>query len=374
MVNAQDAYCTVILGDQRRSFALGIDRLLQSISDCATEGAPVATTVRDVARAAGVSPSTVSRALANPDMVNPATREMVMRAAQRLGYEPNRAARGLITGRTGNIGVIVPDLTNPFFPHVVKGIQARARDAEYNIFLADSDEDPAAEAALIRALAKQVDGIILCATRMSERDIAAFAGDNVLVLINRRVGRTPAVTTDYADGMRQAVAHLDALGHRHIAWVGGPRTSWTTGERLRGLQVSAGAADVTLTDIGNFPATFAGGVAAADQAVASGATAVVGYNDIVALGILSRLSARGIAVPTEVSIVGFDDIAMSEMSHPALTTVGAPKEAAGVAAFDLMHSLLHKPGESAPARRELPVQLVVRGSSGVTARGQLPIR
>lgn len=325
----------------------------------------MATTIRDVALAAGVSPSTVSRALANPDMVNPTTREIVLRSADRLGYEPNRAARSLITGRTGSIGVIVPDLSNPFFPHVVKGIQARARDAKYNIFLADSDEDPAAEAGLIRALSKQVDGLILCATRMSEREVTAVASDNVLVLINRRVGRTPAVTTDYADGMRQAVAHLDALGHRHIAWVGGPRTSWTTGERLRGLQASAGAADVKLTDIGYFPATFAGGVAAADQAVASGATAVIGYNDVVALGILSRLSARGIAVPDEVSLVGFDDIPMSGMSHPALTTVGAPKEEAGRAAFDLMQSLLHKTDEATAAQRELPVQLVVRGSSGV---------
>jgi LacI family transcriptional regulator len=325
----------------------------------------VPSTLRDVARVAGVSPSTVSRALANPDMVRTATRELVQRAADRLGYQPNRAARGLITGRTGNIGVIVPDLANPFFPHVLKGIQARARDAEYAVFLADSDEDPAAEVDLVRALSKQVDGLILCSPRMRDHDIADVASETVTVLVNRRVGRTPAITTDYADGMRQALAHLEALGHRHIAWVGGPRMSWSNRERVRGLRTSSAAADLVCTEMGHFPPTFAGGVAAADLVVASEATAVIAYNDLVALGILSRLTARGISVPERLSIVGIDDIPMSEMSHPALTTVGLPKEAAGRAAFDLMHSLLSQPDALNAARRELPVQLIVRGSTGV---------
>src|SRR3569623_253894 len=133
-------------------------------------------TIKDVARVAGVSPSTVCRALSTPELVKVATRERVQRAADDLRYEPNRAARGLITGRTGNIGLIVPDLANPFFPSVAKGIQARAREAGYALFLADSDEDPAAEAHLVRVLSKEVDGLILCSPRMSEPELRAIAG------------------------------------------------------------------------------------------------------------------------------------------------------------------------------------------------------
>src|SRR5512138_792177 len=130
----------------------------------------MAVTIKDVARAAGVSPSTVSRALSAPELVQPDTRRRVQQAATELGYHPNRAARGLITGRTGNLGLIVPDLTNPFFPGVVKGVQTRAREFDYAVFLADTDEDPTAEADVVRNLSKQVDGIILCSPRMSEEE------------------------------------------------------------------------------------------------------------------------------------------------------------------------------------------------------------
>src|SRR3954467_5337807 len=119
-------------------------------------------TIMDVARAAGVSASTVSRALSTADLVRADTRLRVQQAAAALGYHPNRAARGLITGRTGNLGLLVPDLANPFFPSVVKGMQARAHEADYTVFLADTDEDPAAEVGLVRKLSKQVDGIVLC--------------------------------------------------------------------------------------------------------------------------------------------------------------------------------------------------------------------
>jgi DNA-binding LacI/PurR family transcriptional regulator len=127
-------------------------------------------TIKDVARAAGVSPATACRALSTPELVKAETGDRVRRFATELGYSPNRADRGLITGRTGNLGLIVPDLANPFFPSVVKGIQARAREADYAIFLGDSDEDPAAEAHLVRVLSKQADGLILCSPRMSEAD------------------------------------------------------------------------------------------------------------------------------------------------------------------------------------------------------------
>jgi LacI family transcriptional regulator len=324
----------------------------------------VAVTIKDVARDAGVSPSTVCRALSSPELVKVETRERVRRAASALGYSPNRAARGLITGKTGNLGLIVPDLANPFFPGVVKGIQARARELDYAVFVADTDEVPVAEAELVRALAKQVDGIVLCSPRMSEAALRPLAEQTPTVLLNRRVSRIPSVTFDNLDGMRQAVAHLTALGHRRVAYVGGPRSSWSNRERLRGLRTAAAATRLELVEVGNVLPQFNGGIAAADLVLAADVTAVVAYNDLVALGLLSRFRARDVDVPGQISVIGIDDIAMSAMVHPSLTTVSSPVEQSGRAGVDLLLDLMENPDRAATARRELDTHLMVRGSTG----------
>ncbi|WUJ68665.1 LacI family transcriptional regulator [Kribbella soli] len=327
----------------------------------------MAATIRDVARLAGVSASTVSRALSLPGMVNAATRARVAAAVEQLGYEPNRAARGLITGRTGTIGLVVPDLANPFFASVTKGVQARARRHDVAVFVADTDEDPAAEAGLVRALSKQVDGVILCSPRASNDELAAIAQDTTVVLVNRAAEGIPGVTYDNEGGMRQAVAHLVALGHHRIAWVGGPATSWSTQHRGLGLRNAVEELRATLAPVGNFAPTYEGGMAAADQVIATGATAVVAYNDLVAIGLLARLHARGLAVPGDLSVVGVDDIAMSSMARPALTTVRLPKQEAGRIAVELLLTMLDDPesaATSAGTHGELHGELIVRDSSG----------
>ncbi|MEV0562454.1 LacI family DNA-binding transcriptional regulator [Dactylosporangium sp. NPDC050588] len=321
-------------------------------------------TIKDVARVAGVSPSTVSRALTTPALVQAETRSRVERAAAELGYQPNRAARGLITGRTGNIGLIVPDLTNPFFPGVVKGVQSRARESDFSVFLADTDEDPNAEAGLVRALSKQVDGIVLCSPRMTEEDLRSVAGETPIVMLNRRVGQISAITIDNVDGIRQAVAHLAALGHRRIAYVAGPRASWSNRERAKALRAVTAAGDIELVEVGNFVPQFAGGVAAADLVLATGVTAVIAYNDLVALGLLNWFATRGVKVPEAISVMGFDDIVLSQMVSPSLTTVAQPQEPIGRAGVDMLLQLLEDPDRAALARRELPSQLMVRHSTG----------
>ena len=343
----------------------------------------MAVTIKDVARAAGVSVATVSRALASGDLVRPQTRDRVRKAAADLGYEPNRFARGLITGRTGNLGLIVPDLANPYFPGVVKGMQARAREMDLAVFVSDTDEDPQAEFALVRALSKQVDGIVISSPRMSEENLRDAAAITPLVLLNRRVARIPSITVDNMDGVRQAVAHLVALGHRRIGYVEGPKTSWANRERLRGLRGSTSTSGVEFVKLGSFLPQFEGGVAAADQVLASGVSAVIAYNDLVALGLLSRFTARGIDVPGRISIVGTDDIMASSMVHPALTTVSLPKEQAGRVGVDMLLQLIQAPdragsgnaqraGERGTARRELPAHLLVRGSTGPAVPHEVP--
>ncbi|WP_232014262.1 LacI family DNA-binding transcriptional regulator [Cellulomonas fimi] len=307
-------------------------------------------TLRDVARAAGVSPATASRALSSPELVAPARREQVQRVARELGYRPNRAARELITGRTGNLCLVVPDLENPFFAAVAKGVQARARTLGYAVFVADAEEDPRLEPELVAHLGAQVDGAVLCSPRMSDEDLDRLAEDVPLVLVNRRHRALASVVIDNADGVRQAVTHLHALGHTRIAYVGGPADSWSDARRREGLaHVSHGLRRVEVVDLGPFAPVFAGGVAAGDLVAASGATAVLAHNDLVALGILSRLQARGLRVPQDVSVVGYDDIPAATLVSPALTTVTVPLARLGREAVDLLvaHAMSTRRGSAA---------------------------
>jgi DNA-binding LacI/PurR family transcriptional regulator len=288
--------------------------------------------------------------------------------AEELGYQPNRAARGLVTGKTGNIGVVVPDVANPFFSAMLKGCTARAREARHVVFLADAAEDPRVEAEVVGAMAKQVDGIVLCSPRMESAQLQKLVGTAPLVLVNRDEAGLPAVLMDSADGARQALEHLAALGHRRIAHLGGPPTSWSGGQRRAGVRAAAPASEVEVVELGPFPPTFQGGIQAADLALARGVTAVLAYNDLMAIGVMNRLAARGVVVPSEMSVVGFDDIEMSAMTTEPLTTVRQPMEAAGRAAVDL---LLEEPDDPGGVRRWLPAQLIVR-STTVPPRAEVP--
>src|SRR6185312_998679 len=288
-------------------------------------------------------------------------------------YRPNRAARGLITGRTGNVGVIVHDLANPYFQGVLKGAQARAREADYAVFVADGQESAAEEEALIGALTKQVDGILLCSSRLEPGALAGLESAPAVVLLNRRIDGLSTVTVDSGDGMRQAMAHLAELGHRRCAFLAGPRRSWSNQQRLRGLRAAAKAADAEIVTIGPVAPQFGGGVNAAEQVLASDVTAVLAYNDLVAAGMLSRLAQLGVEVPAQLSVLGFDDIPLAAMLTPALTTVSAPTVRAGAAAVDALLSRLEQP-DAPPTAQQLPAALVVRETTGAPRAGHsLPL-
>ncbi|MDX8054174.1 LacI family DNA-binding transcriptional regulator [Lentzea sp. BCCO 10_0798] len=313
----------------------------------------MAVTIRDVALQAQVSVSTVSRALSAPGLVKEATRQRVLDVVAGLGYQPNRAARSLITGRTGNLGIVVPDLLNPFFPSVLRGVQTKAGEAGTSVFFCDSREDPDTEAELVRTMAAQVDGVVLCASLLSDDTIVELAAMTPLVLINRIVPGVSSVLMDSASGMDQVVAHLESLGHEDYTYLGGPAAAWSNGRRIQGL---AGRARL----LGSFEPNFNGGYAAAEQALGTGATALICYNDLIALGALAYLAAHDVKVPEQISVTGFDDILYATMCSPALTTVHMPTEAAGEVAVDLLASLL----DGGPAEhRELPTTLVVRAST-----------
>lgn len=322
----------------------------------------MAITIRDVARRAHVSVATVSRALTSPELVRPETRSRVLAAASELGYQPNRAARGLITGKTGNIGIVVPDLDNPFFTGVLKAVQARAMQADYAVFVADSDEDPVAEAKLVHAMAKQVDGVVLCSPGLEDSQVYEAAGNTSLVLLNRRLSGVPSTLMDSAGGLRQVVDHLVALGHKRIAFLNGPRTSWSNQERRRGLKVAVEQHGVDLVDLGPFAPRYEGGLQAADLALAADVTAIMAYNDIMALGVLARLRDRGVSVPGDVSVTGFDDLTYAALCSPPLTTVSMPVATAGRTAVNMLLDWLDSDNTQVP-QVELETQLIVRGTT-----------
>ena len=318
----------------------------------------MAVTLRDVARAAGVSAATASRALSAPHLVAPERRELVRRAARELGYRPNRAARELITGRSGHLCLVVPDLENPFFSAVAKAVQARARTTGHAVVVADAEEDPVLEAELVAQLGAQADGVLLCSPRMSADDLARVASvGRPVLLVNREGAGLPSVAVDNRDGVRQAVRHLHALGHRRVAYAGGPVGSWSDARRRDGL--AALDLDVEVVDLGAHAPVFAGGVAAADLALATGATAVLTHNDLMALGVLDRMRTRRVRVPDDVSVVGFDDAPVATLVTPSLTTVAMPLARLGRTAVDLLLS----PGDGDVPHVVLPVELAVRAST-----------
>jgi DNA-binding LacI/PurR family transcriptional regulator len=324
----------------------------------------VPVTIHDVARRAKVSASTVSRALGASHHVRGTTRERVLTAARELGYQPNPAAQSLITGKTGNIGIVVPDLSNPFYTGVLRGVQARARTAGYAVFFADGEEEAAAENALVISMARQVDGVIMCAPFASDTQLSALAGVTSLTLLNRRLRGVPSVLMDSAGGMRQVAAHLAALGHRRCAYLNGPNISWSNRERRRGLRGAASRHQMAIVDFGPFEPKFEGGVQGADLALASGVTAIIAYNDIMALGVLSRLADRQVAVPQEVSVVGFDNLLYAAVCAPPLTTVAMPMEAGGRAAVDLLLTRLGATADGhGELHRELSTTLIVRSTT-----------
>ena len=319
--------------------------------------------LRDVARVAGVSLATASRALSQPERVAPERRSRVERAAAELGYRPGR--RSLQphgpAGPGRSIGLLVPDLQNPFFAGVAKGVQMQARTAGLSVVIADTDEDPRVEAETLARMDQQVAGLVLCSPRMSDQALAALPIDVPAVLVNRESEHLRAVMVDNTDGIRQALTHLHALGHRRVAYAGGQWGSWSDRERRRGLEAAAHSlADTDLVQLGHFPTIFDGGVAAADLVPASGATAVIAHNDLIALGILDRLRQRGTLVPEQVSVVGFDDIPAATQVTPTLTTVAVPLQRLGRAAVELLLDDEEGDGENVT----MAVSLVVRGSTG----------
>jgi LacI family transcriptional regulator len=331
-------------------------------------------TITDVARAAGVSIKTVSRVINAAGYVRDATRHRVARAIQRLGYRPNALARGLVTGRSRSIGLVIADVVNPFFPPLVRAVEDVAAARGYTVILADTDEDAARErGALSVLLEKQVDGLILCASRVRAGLLRRIADSGVpLAMINRALShpRAIGVVADGVVGGRLATEHLLRLGHTRIAYLAGPRASASNRNRFRGYRDALAARGIPFQPslvAGGVP-SLAGGMEAMASllAAAPGPTAVFAFDDLMALGALAELRRRRIRVPEDMALVGYDNIDLAGFIDPALTTVDQPKAQMGQLAATLLLDLIETGSVPRPRTRVLMPRLIVRASCGGT--------
>jgi DNA-binding LacI/PurR family transcriptional regulator len=318
--------------------------------------------IRLVAKEAGVSQATVSRAFSQPDMLTPATVEKVLATAKRLGYVPNQVARALSTGRSGNIALILPDVTNPFFAALMRGAQAAAHKRGYATFLGDTDETATQEDLLLTKLAVQVDGFVLASPRQDEESIRKHAARRPLVVINRDVADIARVLVDTAGGFADAVKLLADLGHRSIAYVGAPRGSWSNQQRAAAVEAAGAALGLRVFQIDAFRPSHEAGKACVEQVLATGATAALAVDDAVAQGMIAGLADRGLSVPGDFSLVGCDNI-IATTTYPPLTTVDAHCAQAGAQAVDLLLDSLLEEGPHGGSH-VIAGELIVRGTTG----------
>jgi DNA-binding LacI/PurR family transcriptional regulator len=325
-------------------------------------------TIDDVARAAGVAPSTVSRAFSRPGRVSFETSERIHRIAAELGYRTSSLARALPTGPTSMIALAISDITNPFYNEIIRGAQVAASEAGYTILLADTQESGANERKALERAAATVEGIVLASTRMSDSAIRMTAKQRPVIVLNRAVSDVPCVITDNPRGTRRAVEHLAELGHRRITYLAGPEASWADGTRWRSVRESAMELELHVRRVGPMPPTVAGGARAAAEFADNPTSAVIAYNDLVAIGAIRALTAMGARIPQDVSVVGFDNIFAAELVTPPLTTVAAPLGAMGRTAVSNLLAIVRGARPRAQAPVSLPCRLIVRQSTAQRRR------
>ncbi|KAB1658021.1 LacI family transcriptional regulator [Pseudoclavibacter chungangensis] len=320
-------------------------------------------TIQHVADEAEVSIATVSRVVNGDAKVSPVLAERVREVAGRLGYRPFAAARDLASGHYRSIGVVVPDLGNPYFYDVIKATSVGASAEGYRLVISDSGDDPAVELSIARERLSQVDGLLLLSSRIDADGLATLARATTPVTLVNRVdpeSGLPAVAVDNFSAMLGLCHHLSVLGHRRVVYLAGSANAWQNRERWRAIeQARVMGLEATRIDVA---ATIESGVAHAEAALETKPTAIICCNDLIAVGLLTRLRELGVRVPEDVSVTGFDDIDFAQHTVPTLTTAVSPRAELGDRSWRVLRALLA--GEQPPAVPLLLATVVHRGSTG----------
>jgi len=325
--------------------------------------------IRDVARMAGVSTATVSHVVNKTRFVSEEVRARVLEAVERCAYYPNAHARSLASGRSQTLGLLISDISNPFFPELVKAIETAAFERGYDVVLSNTNYDPERTSRYVRRLIeRKVAGVALMTSELDAALIAELARREVSVVF-LDLGETGVhmsnLRVDYEAGIEEAINHLAELGHREIAFVSGPAHLRSAARRLEAFRASLGR---HLPDAperiwrGDFK--LSGGREAARGMLESGElpTAVVAANDLMAMGAMAEFRAAGLQLPREVSVVGFDDIAFAALAEPPLTTVCLPRAELGRRAVEALLETINHP-EQLGKEVDIPTHLVTRGST-----------
>jgi DNA-binding LacI/PurR family transcriptional regulator len=332
-------------------------------------------TIKDIAKRAGVSHSTVSRALRGSPLISDETTERIRLIAQEMGYHPSAAARSLKTNQTGALGVIVRNIDDPFFSEILQGIEDIAQGEGYSLFISSSQNKTDRERLIVKAMREhRVDGVIICSTVFSASQSRELVEQSVpIVVVNNQAAEDYryAIHHDDVDGSRQIARHLIALGHRRIAYLGNSISGRTTLDRQSGFQLEMQSAGLPILS-GYIHQVPGGepehGLAGVDHFLnlADRPTALVCFNDMMAIGVLKGLQQAGVRVPEDVSVTGFDNIVLSAYTHPPLTTFDQPKHFIGAEAARLLLDMLGPDSEKDTTKlrsQTLKGRLLVRAST-----------
>lgn len=331
-------------------------------------------TLKDVANMAGVSIKSVSRVVNNQGEIGEETKIRILDAINQLGYRPNQLARGLITGRTQAIGVIIPDITDPFFPEIILGAETAASERGYNVFLCNANREPALELKYVDLLSqRQVDGLIIAGSRLDKDGLMrAVKGQCTVILTPNSIPEATTFTIDEYHGGLQIGEHLLSLGHRQIGYIeGGWSKSNNPQSRQFGLIKSFQDADIShgVKTISIDMVTVDNARQAAKDLLEENRTitALVGYNDVVALGILQACRDLNLQVPKDISVIGFDDIPEAARHSPSLTSFHIDRLKLGSDMMQVLMSEIEKEtGDH--ARIMVSGQLITRQSSATASR------
>ena len=328
-------------------------------------------TIETVAQAAGVSRQTVSRAMNDKGEISPETKERVLKAIQELGYQPNRLAQGMVTQRTKTVGLVMPDITNLFFPEVARGVQDAGRLHDYNVLLCNTDDEPEEEIRVLNSLAAQrVDGIFMIGSVADDAALTRFADFYSPIVMLNRFFEHPHVNLIIVDNERGAflaVEHLIAQGRRTIGMLANLNFSRSQIRRVRGYEEALKHYGIPVDRsliIGETP-TLQGGYNALQQLmiVHPGVTAVFTYNDLMGLGAVRAARDLGKRVPEDIAVIGFDNIGMASMATPSLSSIHVDKYAIGQKAMNRILDMLDRPDDSF-ATIQVGVELIQRESTG----------
>ena len=338
----------------------------------------MAVSIKDIARLAGVSHSTVSRALRNSPLIPQKTAERIQRIAREKGYSASAVARSLVTRKTHTIGVVVTSIADPFNGEVVEGLEETANRNGYSVILATSQADPEREIAVVRSFQeRRVDGIVVASSRVGSLHMNVLGEMNIpIVLLNNQSpgAFVHSVTIDNFDGALQATKHLIGLGHRRVGYIGDRLGLQSDTERLKGYRKALTQAHLPFDKelVVHGDGKTLGAREAATRLIGPQvpkhlrATAVFCYNDMSALGLMEAAETEGIEIPRDLSIVGFDDLFFATQLRPPLTTVRQPKREIGERAMDQLLALLR--GTPTENRTLIQGELVVRRSTAPPGR------